>query len=565
MFFLTTTVLALVLRIFIALCTRTVFQPDEYFQALEPAHHIVFGYGHLTWEWLSPQPIRSIVYPALNVPIYWILKQNGLDSYGKLGDFLIVNSPRVLHGSFAALTDIWLCKLTCRTIGERYVSTALLLSLTSFFHALSLSRSLSNSLETSLTTIALAFYPWDNPLAARSSYGQSHCELRMLRSDIQKMVLFAALACSIRTTNVIIWVFLLPRLLWRMRRSTTLLISACCDIVFIGGVTLATIFVSDTAYYGKPTFTPLSFLVTNLSGVSLFYGDSPWHYYLSQALPIICTTSLPFVLDGFWRTIRHSSNDALQTLAGLVIWIISIYSLAGHKEWRFIHPLVPIFHIFAAKSLVDRSSLTVALKGKSKIPCIPVRKAFLGLLLLTLPVSAWIMLVHCSGPISVMSFIRNIPENELHGAVIGLLMPCHSTPGHAYLHRPQLANGGLWALGCEPPLYNQNLRAYRDQTKIFFANPHQYLIDRFPDRVDPIFPISPYPASIPGKAISDDSWRHEWPRYLIFFGVLLEEPWVKDYIVEIGYTEVWRGGRSWEGDSDTRKGGVRVWKWQAKA
>jgi hypothetical protein len=33
--------------------------------------------------------------------------------------------------------------------------------LTSFFHALSLSRSMSNSLETTFTTIALCYYPWD--------------------------------------------------------------------------------------------------------------------------------------------------------------------------------------------------------------------------------------------------------------------------------------------------------------------------------------------------------------------------------------------------------------------
>ncbi|PSR83058.1 hypothetical protein PHLCEN_2v5862 [Hermanssonia centrifuga] len=53
--------------------------PDEFFQSLEVAHHLVFGYGHLTWEWLSPKPIRSILYPALNVPIYWLLKVLRLD------------------------------------------------------------------------------------------------------------------------------------------------------------------------------------------------------------------------------------------------------------------------------------------------------------------------------------------------------------------------------------------------------------------------------------------------------------------------------------------------------
>lgn len=82
---------ALVIRVLVALCTRTFFQPDEYFQSLEPAHHLVFGYGHLTWEWLSTQPIRSIIYPALNVPIYWLLKFTGLSESQVLGDWLLVS------------------------------------------------------------------------------------------------------------------------------------------------------------------------------------------------------------------------------------------------------------------------------------------------------------------------------------------------------------------------------------------------------------------------------------------------------------------------------------------
>ena len=73
------TALALGIRVAIALATCTFFQPDEYFQALEPAHFLVFGYGDLTWEWTSTPPIRSILYPALNVPIYWLLKILSLD------------------------------------------------------------------------------------------------------------------------------------------------------------------------------------------------------------------------------------------------------------------------------------------------------------------------------------------------------------------------------------------------------------------------------------------------------------------------------------------------------
>jgi GPI mannosyltransferase 3 len=73
------TYLALALRIGIALCTRGFFQPDEYFQSLEPAHHLVFGYGQLTWEWRSSLPIRSIIYPGLNTLAYLPLRLIGLD------------------------------------------------------------------------------------------------------------------------------------------------------------------------------------------------------------------------------------------------------------------------------------------------------------------------------------------------------------------------------------------------------------------------------------------------------------------------------------------------------
>lgn len=202
---------SLLIRTSIAVFTRTFFQPDEYFQSLEPAFHLVFGYGHLTWEWLSETPIRSIIYPALNVPLYWFLKFTGLAYAGTFGDILLVSSthccqcypdqkktqillPRILHGCLAALTDIWLCELARVTLGGSYVSTAVchepstslkrksdveqhFLSLSSLFHALALSRSLSNSLETSLSTIAFAYYPWDASSKLSPQVLYNRCDL----------------------------------------------------------------------------------------------------------------------------------------------------------------------------------------------------------------------------------------------------------------------------------------------------------------------------------------------------------------------------------------------------
>jgi len=237
-------------------------------------------------------------------------------------------------------------------------------------------------------------------------------------------------------------------------------------------------FILDTLYYGKPTLTAFNFLQTNISSVSLFYGANPWHYYLTQAIPILLSTALPFVLHGFWMTLTSKSarnNTPLRTMLATIIWSITVYSLGGHKEWRFLHPILPLMHVFAAKSLVDLSSRAperqktgpsqkpvLGKTGGNKktdrqvlldrlgLPDIPA--SYLGVLLLTLPVSLYVVLFYCDAPISVLSYIRAIPPSEMGDSTVAFLMPCHSTPGFAYLHREKLAYGGSWALGCEPPL-----------------------------------------------------------------------------------------------------------------
>ena len=64
------------LRVFNALTITTFFQPDEYYQSLEPAWRKVFGYGELTWEW--KEGIRGFLYPSVFACLWWILKTLGV-------------------------------------------------------------------------------------------------------------------------------------------------------------------------------------------------------------------------------------------------------------------------------------------------------------------------------------------------------------------------------------------------------------------------------------------------------------------------------------------------------
>ncbi|KAG0705079.1 glycosyltransferase family 22 protein [Suillus ampliporus] len=550
--------LALVLRVAIALSTQGFFQPDEYFQALEPAYHYVFGHGHLTWEWISPAPLRSIIYPALNIPPFWLVKTLGLDA--KYPELLIAG-PRIVHGLLAAITDIALREVTRQVLNDAFVSTAYFVSMTSLFHSLSLSRSMSNSLETSLTTAALSYYPWDV-------------------TRTRMCIAFAALACAIRPTNAIIWVYMFGLLFKRLGFRSSQIFTLVRDCCVIGSLTLLAVFALDSTFYGRPTLSLLNFLRVNASPVSLFYGSSPWHYYLFQALPILCSTSLPFVLHGMRLAVKNDEIK-LKTMLGCIVWTVTAFSFVGHKEWRFLHPLLPMLHVFASRSLVELYHRSA--KAEIRVPrekriaktvatfSLPIRTRDLCLLLLAVPASIYVVFFHCVGQIKVMSYLRSIPPENLTS--VGFLTPCHSTPWQAYLHRPDLAvPGRMWALGCEPPLGLKSPSDYKDQTDIFFEAPFEYMRTHFPSQVDPSYPPSPFALSIPNvtfvetlQAVEQSSrswdlgWRHEWPQYIVLFGALLREPGMLDLFLNQGYEEIWKGGFEWEGEGQ-RRGAVRVWK-----
>lgn len=175
---------------------HTFFQPDEFYQAFEPAHAFVFGHGYLTWEWRDlPLPrggtdawwtrvvvggrLRGWIWPGVFVLAYKLVEALGLASSDMIVSPLAVAhftkpqviAPRMIGVLLAALTDYYTSLLAAKVLGSGYTSGAvgaieagpltdeLFLSLTSLFNAHLLSRALSTSPETLLTTMALYYYP----------------------------------------------------------------------------------------------------------------------------------------------------------------------------------------------------------------------------------------------------------------------------------------------------------------------------------------------------------------------------------------------------------------------
>ncbi|KAG6166917.1 glycosylphosphatidylinositol anchor biosynthesis, partial [Claviceps purpurea] len=90
----------IIIRLINAWWISTFFQPDEYFQSLEPAWELAFGPNSgawLTWEW--HHQLRSSLHPVLFSAVYliadWASKL--LPSGSALRAAIVIASPKLLQ------------------------------------------------------------------------------------------------------------------------------------------------------------------------------------------------------------------------------------------------------------------------------------------------------------------------------------------------------------------------------------------------------------------------------------------------------------------------------------
>ena len=104
----------LVLRCLTALLLRSYFNPDEPWQSLEVAYSHAFPpYGHRTWEWLPPTPLRPYLPLLPFMSYYHCLRALHLDT-----PFLVSYGPRLLQALLVATTDVHFYRLATRLMGR---------------------------------------------------------------------------------------------------------------------------------------------------------------------------------------------------------------------------------------------------------------------------------------------------------------------------------------------------------------------------------------------------------------------------------------------------------------
>ncbi|KAI0476719.1 glycosyltransferase family 22 protein [Xylaria cf. heliscus] len=508
-----------------SLCVRTFFQPDEYFQVLEPAWQLLYGDNSgawLTWEWRHA--LRSSIHPTIFAFGYFVV-----DSFWAsykvptIKAKWLLMAPKVLQTLFAASSDWYTWKLAEKLYGPSSAAawSVLLMALLNPWQWYTATRTFSNCLETTLTAMALYYWPWELLGTGTGQKGESQDSSGLFDTSDQvnsfrMSLLLAAFAVLLRPTNIFVWIAICTLALTRFTLSgqsplsQKVLFIVFREVIFCGCIALGVSLVCDRQYFGDWKFPPFAWLHFNVAkDLAVFYGQNDWHYYLSQGIPLLCTTMTPFVLQALVKSLDAeasysiTTSNTLKALTFVLITTISTLSLVSHKEVRFIQPLLPALHILAAPYIVSFFT-TLSVLGASSCPRPALswrRKPLLAVaLLVNVIIGGYLSWFHAAAPVQVTSFLRGEFErvhpdylnfgraspnttlsgegdlDQLQELFALFLMPCHSTPWRSHLIYPALS---ARALTCEPPLdtapNSPERTAYQDETRQFYADPTNYL------------------------------------------------------------------------------------------
>lgn len=442
-------------RSFNALLLQTQFDPDEYWQTLEPAYCEAFdGSCSYTWEWtrraltsswydrVFKGPVRS--YLSI-IPTYLFYKVAQTVEWLHT-PFWISKGPLLFNAvCVAAVTDYCIWYIVANnsfsssashdSSSRRRAWWALFCSLTSWFQAYTLVRTYSNSIETLFLVLGMVL-------------------LGDLRSSwVWPKVAFilGGMSAAIRFTALAAWVPL--GILWALfnQSNRTSLLNCfghlfnTCAIYGLVGIVFSIIV--DRYFYKFWTIPILGNLHFNvIEGLGSLYGTHPLYWYLTVGIPVMTGVMLPFLVSDLIH--RKCTQNRLRHICWIIILCYTIlHSVSSHKEFRFLLPILPLVCIIVGQLLADHLD-TIKY---------PRRKAFRDITILLFIVAnlfafLYLGVLHQRAPLDVnRSIVSQLMQKEWlqKQARVHYLMGCHSTPSYSHLHVPGIAVEA-WHLDCSP-------------------------------------------------------------------------------------------------------------------
>jgi phosphatidylinositol glycan class B len=293
-------------RIWAAVWDQGIFWPDEIFQTLEQAHRFAFGYGFVPWEFQDGA--RSWLLPG-SLGLWWKL----LAAFGVSRAPTLVIAAKLLM-VVVALAGIYGSMRLAERLGGREAAV--------------------------LCGVLAALFPpaivYGSRCMTEMASGPLCVFAALLALDTErwKLVLaggLAALAIYLRYQNGIITAGLFGWLLAARRRRAALAYAAGAVVVGLAGGFL------DLWTWGAPFHSFVTYLRFNLiEGRSADFGVEPFAYYATVPWSAVGVSILA-VAVGLWECARRAAGFLVIVLA-----YVFAHMLVGHKELRFMMPVVPL-------------------------------------------------------------------------------------------------------------------------------------------------------------------------------------------------------------------------------
>ena len=312
--------LGALLRVITAIYSDGYNCPDEHFHIIEPAHGIVNGYWAKSWEWISG--IRSFFLPYM-----YAFGMKALDQAGVTHPHSIMIGLRIVTAMFSLL-GIWaVYQITSQLSGKapaRMAAIFMAIWWTTVYYGV---RTMAEPIST--VVILLAHY-----VAYR---GIDTTSLNFKAENVRELFisgLLFGLAFAIRFHTGIVPVGIAAILLFQKQFRLMVFFSLGVLIV----VSLQGIL--DIYSWGSFLHSPIYyFKITILDGVhTSVFGANPWHRYLTWFIRYFTAplglAVIVFSIAG-WR--RY------WPLWITIIFFLLLHWPVGHKEDRFLLPLVPFY------------------------------------------------------------------------------------------------------------------------------------------------------------------------------------------------------------------------------
>ncbi|XP_050525258.1 GPI mannosyltransferase 3 [Daktulosphaira vitifoliae] len=446
------------IRLFHLFIVRSWYVPDEYWQSLEIAHFICFGYGYRTWEWIIG--IRSYISISWIVLLYKLLHLLSIDTID-----LLIWSPRFLQSLLSVYSDYCFTSWLQKYSNTKSVVWPTIFYITCPFLAYCSTRTIVNTTELSLTSIALYYYPWTS------------------KNRDTAFIWVIGVLCIIRPTAIIIWLPLFTYDFITHRRYT---LKYLRKYISTGLVLIILSLLIDSYFHGSIVFTQWNFLLFNvIKKVNEHYSTEHWSWYFTCGLPpILGPIFILFVFVIFKKIIYYNFTSIHNKLFITIMWSLFIFSLIGHKEHRFLLPLIPMI-LFMTSDYIHYI-------------CTNFKKVTFFVIIMNNVILIYLGRYHQIGSINVMSYLTTLPLTS----EILFLMPCHSTPLYSHLHR----NISTKILTCEPNINEESY--YKDEADLFFDNPLKWLDETY--------------------------YKKKVPSHIVIFNVLANE--VQLFLKEKNYT-----------------------------